>query len=133
MATPKAVDQARLDLQEIREALDAEVDLSMETDLDNALDRMVAFVTEQDERGEDHANKLSFRYGDGKRARIGDRVQITGSSRYGTATGVTVGAANNAFDGKTRVTVRLDNGRNDSYTPSVGRVTRVEKAVAAVA
>lgn len=59
---------------------------------------------------------------------VGDRVQVYGSDRYGNPTGVVRGPGPDRGDGKLRVHVELDNGRDAEYTPSVGRVEVTEPA-----
>lgn len=73
--------------------------------------------------------KIGIRDANGKKLAVGDKVQVTGSSRYGTATGVVVGGEPAEVDGaKDRVVVKLDSGQNDGYAPSAERVERLEKA-----
>jgi hypothetical protein len=63
----------------------------------------------------------------GKPLRVGDRVQVYNSDRYGDPTGVVTGYGPDFGDGKTRVTVALDNRENMAYTPSCGRVERIQR------
>lgn len=53
--------------------------------------------------------------------KVGQRVQVTGSERYGDPTGVVRGAGPDLGDGKQRVHIALDDG-DPVYTPSTGRV-----------
>jgi hypothetical protein len=77
----------------------------------------------------DQGTKLPLRYPNGKRVRVGDRVQVFNSDRYGDPTGVVIGAGDDIDDGKgQRIRVRLDGGQNDDYHPSLGRVQRISRA-----
>lgn len=59
---------------------------------------------------------------DGTALHVGDRVQVLGSDRYGDPQAIVRGAGPDLGDGKQRVHVELEDGRNPVYTPSVGRV-----------
>lgn len=58
----------------------------------------------------------------GQELRVGDRVQVHGSDRYGSPVATVKGPGPDTGDGKQRVHVALENGQNDVYTPSAGRV-----------
>jgi hypothetical protein len=76
----------------------------------------------------------------------GDRVNVTGSDRFGEGEGTVIGAVviadyrivpdgevRNVMEKPTRIRVRMDNGTDgDEYTASAGRVTKLdtENAVA---
>lgn len=62
---------------------------------------------------------------DGESLKVGDRVQVYESGRYGDPTAVVKGAGPNYGDGKARVHVALEDGRDDRYTPSTGRVRKL--------
>lgn len=84
---------------------------------------------------------------EGQPLATGDRVQVTGSDRYGEPTGVVVGferrinttevctidadgqVVNEVIDETgekpIRIRVMLDDGQDDNYLPSQGRVTKI--------
>ena len=68
---------------------------------------------------------------DGTELHVGDRVQVTESSRYGDAYAIVKGMGPDHDDGKVRVHVALEDGQDDMYTPSTGRVHRVDPAATA--
>jgi hypothetical protein len=59
---------------------------------------------------------------DGAALFVGDRVQVLGSDRYGDPYGTVRDAGPDLGDGKPRVCITLDDGQDDAYTPSAGRV-----------
>ena len=63
---------------------------------------------------------------DGQPLHVGARVKVTGSDRYGETTAIVRGPGPDLDDYKTRVHVALENGENDLYTPSTGRVHLIE-------
>jgi hypothetical protein len=69
---------------------------------------------------------------DGKELHVGDRVKVVDSGRYGEATAIVKGMGPDLDDGKARVHVALEDGQDDMYTPSTGRVHLIdtEEAVA---
>lgn len=60
---------------------------------------------------------------DGQPLLVGERVIVHASDRYGETLAVVRGAGPDLGDGKQRVHVALENGQNDTYTPSVARVS----------
>ena len=64
---------------------------------------------------------------------VGERVKVVGSDRYGETIGYVRGPGPDLGDGKQRVHVALENGENDTYTPSVGRVHVITEEEAAEA
>lgn len=104
--------------------------LELAEDLQDAARELTEVANAQQANGTPPSNagdKIGRKDANGKNLRVGDFVRVAGSARYGDPTGFVVGAA--AGEGSTgpRVTVRLDDGRDDSYTPSQGRVTRIER------
>lgn len=83
---------------------------------------------EPEELAEGH--DLGITDADGNPLTVGDRVQILGSDRYGDPYAVVKGPGPDLDDFKVRVHVALEDGQDDTYTPSVGRVHLVP-AVAA--
>jgi len=67
-------------------------------------------------------SETGLRSADGQPLRVGERVQVTDSERYGDAFAIVKGIGPNLGDGKQRVHVALEDGQDDTYTPSVGRI-----------
>jgi hypothetical protein len=59
---------------------------------------------------------------EGDELHVGERVHVVGSDRYGDPYAIVKGPGPHLGDGKLRVHVALENGEDDLYTPSIGRV-----------
>lgn len=87
----------------------------------------------------DQYAKLPDGYGDkigivdrnGKQLRVGDKVRVFDSSRFGNPTGVVTGLGDDDDDDNEapyrRPRIKLDNGEADEYQPSAQRVERLWK------
>lgn len=68
---------------------------------------------------------LGINDADGNELHVGDRVQVLGSDRYGDPYAIVKGPGPDLDDFKARVHVALEDGQDDTYTPSVGRIHKV--------
>lgn len=68
--------------------------------------------------------KIGVRDANGKKLRVGDKVQIVRSCRFGDPIGIVTGPGYK----ETRLDVYLPDRENAAYTPSRFRVTRIERA-----
>jgi hypothetical protein len=79
---------------------------------------------------ENYGSKLEGGHRDtgGKKLRVGDKVQIVNSCRFGDPVGFVKAGTKGQHGEYTRVVCVLPDNGNAEYTPSVYRVTRLEKA-----